>query len=88
MSDEEHGDFLSSKTSVAIIILIIYTISTPIFKKCHFHYVHESGICMLLGLLIGLIANYLFDSNESFTKNLSFNDEIFFNFKEDFSSFL
>ena len=80
MSDEEHGDFLSSKTSVAIIILIIYTISTPIFKKCHFHYVHESGICMLLGLLIGLIANYLFDSNESFTKNLSFNDEIFFNF--------
>lgn len=80
MGDEEHGDFLSSKTSVAIIILIIYTISTPIFKKCHFHYVHESGICMLLGLFIGLIANYFFDSNESFTKNLSFNDEIFFNF--------
>ena len=78
MSEEEHGDFLSSKTTVAIILLIIYTISTPIFHKIHFHYVHESGIIMILGLLIGVIANMF--SSTSVTKNLSFNDEVFFNF--------
>lgn len=78
MSEEEHGDFLSSKTTVAIILLIIYTISTPIFDKIHFHYVHESGIIMILGLLIGVIANMF--SSTSVTKNLSFNDEVFFNF--------
>ena len=78
MSEEEHGDFLSSKTTVAIILLIIYTISTPIFHKIHFHYVHESGIIMILGLLLGVIANMF--SSTSVTKNLSFNDEVFFNF--------
>ena len=78
MSEEEHGDFLSSKTTVAIILLIIYTISTPIFHKIHVHYVHESGIIMILGLLIGVIANMF--SSTSVTKNLSFNDEVFFNF--------
>jgi hypothetical protein len=51
-----HASFLSAKSLVAIVILIIYTISTPIFEKIHFHYIHESGICMLLGLFVGVIA--------------------------------
>lgn len=57
----EHS-FLSAKTLVAIVILLIYTVSTPIFEKIKFHYIHESGICMILGLLVGVIA-VLFNPN-------------------------
>jgi hypothetical protein len=52
----DHGSFLSMRTLVAILILVIYTIATPIFEKINFHYIHESGICMILGCLVGLIS--------------------------------
>jgi hypothetical protein len=51
-----HASFLSAKTLVAIIILLLYTIATPVFEKFHFHYIHESGICMILGLIVGLVS--------------------------------
>ena len=51
-----HASFLSAKTLIAIIILLLYTIATPVFEKLHFHYMHESGICMILGFLVGLIS--------------------------------
>ncbi len=51
--------FLSAKTLIAIVILLIYTIATPIFEKIHFHYIHESGICMILGLFVSLIATII-----------------------------
>lgn len=50
-----HG-FLSAKTLIAIIILLLYTIATPIFEKLNFHYLHESGMCMILGFLVGLVS--------------------------------
>jgi hypothetical protein len=53
---ETHGSFLSIKTLVVILILVIYTIATPIFEKLNFHYIHESGICMILGCLVGVIS--------------------------------
>ena len=52
----DHGSFLSMRTLVAILILVIYTIATPIFEKINFHYIHESGICMILGCLVGIIS--------------------------------
>jgi hypothetical protein len=55
-ASDEHGGFLSVKTLIAILILVIYTIATPIFHKINFHYIHESGICMILGCLVGVIA--------------------------------
>jgi hypothetical protein len=53
---QTHASFLSAKTLVAIIILLLYTIATPVFEKFHFHYIHESGICMILGLIVGLVS--------------------------------
>jgi len=49
-------EFLSAKTLIAIVILVVHTISAPIFEKLHFHYLHESGISMLLGMIVGLVA--------------------------------
>ena len=43
---------LSFKTVIAVLILIFHTIATPIFHKIKFHYIHESGICMILGAII------------------------------------
>ena len=50
------GGHLTFETLLAIIILLIYTISAPLFETIHFHYMHESGVIMLLGLAITLVA--------------------------------
>jgi hypothetical protein len=47
---------LTEKTLIAIIVLVVHTIAAPIFEKLHFHYIHESGISMLLGMIFGLFA--------------------------------
>lgn len=74
-----HSSFLSAKTLIAIVLLLIYTIASPIFEKFNFHYIHESGISMILGFLVGLIGNAV-SPNESFANSLQFDDEVFFNF--------
>ena len=58
MSEKEHSEdkFLSLQTLIAIIILLIYTIAAPLFEKYHFHYMHESGICMIIGVIITLVS--------------------------------
>jgi hypothetical protein len=48
--------FLSAKVLIVILILLIHTVTPQIFEKFHFHYLHESGISMILGLLVGLIS--------------------------------
>ena len=70
---------LSYKGVVAIIILIFYTVAAPIFQKFNFHYLHESGICMLVGTIIALLSKYLGNSNDSLDNFVSFDDEMFFN---------
>ena len=70
---------LSYKGVVAIIILIFYTIAAPIFQKFNFHYLHESGICMIVGTLIALISKYIGNMNDSLTTFVTFDDEMFFN---------
>ena len=50
------GGHLTFEVLLAIIILLIYTISAPLFETIHFHYMHESGVIMLLGLAITLAA--------------------------------
>lgn len=52
---EAHG-FLALQTLIAIIILLIYTIAAPLFEKWHFHYMHESGLCMIIGVAVTLVA--------------------------------
>ena len=73
------SDSLSYKGVVAIIILIFYTIAAPIFQKFNFHYLHESGICMIVGTLIALISKYIGNMNDSLNNFVTFDDEMFFN---------
>jgi hypothetical protein len=65
MSDSEGKGHLSLETLLAILILLFYTVSAPIFEKIHFHYMHESGMCMIIGVVITLVA-YLFSPDVSF----------------------
>ena len=69
---------LSYKGVVAIIILIFYTVAAPIFKKFNFHYLHESGICMIVGTIIAIISKYV-NMNDSLSNFVTFDDEMFFN---------
>ena len=76
MEGEEH---LSLQVLLAIILLVLYIIAAPIFEKIHFHYMHESGVVMLLGIGITLGFKFFIPSLD-FTKSLAFNDKIFFTF--------
>jgi hypothetical protein len=51
--------FLSAQTLIAILLLLVYTVASPIFEKLNFHYMHESGISMILGLLVAGIATLI-----------------------------
>ena len=70
---------LSYKGVMAIIILIFYTIAAPIFQKLNFHYLHESGICMIVGTMIALLSKYIGNTNDSLNNFVTFDDEMFFN---------
>jgi hypothetical protein len=52
----QQNEILSAKTLIAMAILFLYTICSPIFEKFKFHYIHESGMSMILGMIITLIA--------------------------------
>ena len=73
------GEDLNLVTLLTIIILMIYTVSAPIFEKIHFHYMHESGLCMIIGVIVSLIAIF-FDPHTNFTKSINFSGEVFFTF--------
>ena len=76
---ENDDTVLSLEVLIAVILLVLYVIAAPIFEKIHFHYMHESGMVMLLGILItGLIK--IFSPSVDFTKSLAFSDKLFFTF--------
>ena len=62
-----------------MILLVLYVIAAPVFEKIHFHYMHESGVVMLLGIGITLTFKFFIPSLD-FTKSLAFSDKIFFTF--------
>ena len=79
-SSHETDDTLVLGTLITIIILILFTLSAPIFEKFHFHYMHESGLCMLIGLAFACI-NYFFAplGKDNIKSLLLFNGDVFFN---------
>ena len=80
MAEEESGgEDLNLVTLLAIIILMIYTVAAPIFEKIHFHYMHESGLCMIIGVIVSLIAIF-FNPHTNFTKSINFSGDVFFTF--------
>ncbi len=79
MAEEEKGEDLNLVTLLAITILMIYTVAAPIFEKIHFHYMHESGLCMIIGIIVSLIAIF-FDPHANFTKSINFSGDVFFTF--------
>ena len=76
MEGEGH---LSLQVLLAVILLVLYVIAAPIFEKVHFHYMHESGVVMLLGIAITLTFKFFIPSLD-FTTSLAFSDKIFFTF--------
>ena len=76
MSDE---DTLNLETLLGIIILFIYTVTGPVFEKIHFHYMHESGLCMIIGVLITFFS-MIIGPGPDLTKTIEFNENIFFTF--------
>ena len=80
MAEEESGgEDLNLVTLLTIIILMIYTVAAPIFEKIHFHYMHESGLCMIIGVIVSLIAIF-FNPHTNFTKSINFSGDVFFTF--------
>ena len=45
------SEHLSLQVLLAVILLVLYVIAAPIFEKIHFHYLHESCLCMIIGVL-------------------------------------
>ena len=76
MEGEGH---LSLQVLLAVVLLVLYVIAAPIFEKVHFHYMHESGVVMLLGIAITLTFKFFVPSLD-FTTSLAFSDKIFFTF--------
>ena len=76
MDEETH---LSLQVLLAVVLLVLYIIAAPVFEKIHFHYMHESGMVMLLGIAITLKFKFFIPSLD-FTQSLAFNDKIFFTF--------
>ncbi len=76
MEGEGH---LSLQVLLAVLLLVLYVIAAPIFEKVHFHYMHESGVVMLLGIAITLTFKFFIPSLD-FTTSLAFSDKIFFTF--------
>ncbi len=52
----QKSHLLSAKVLIAVGILFIYTIASSVFNKINFHYIHESGLSMLMGMAITLFA--------------------------------
>ena len=70
---------LNFKTLIAIFLLLVYIISAPIFIKIKFYFLHQSGLCMILGMLISLITHFI-TPFDNYKKSLEFNDNVFFTF--------
>ena len=46
---------LTIETLCAVLLLVVFVLCGPFFEKIHFHYAHESGITMLLGIVVTII---------------------------------
>ncbi len=68
---------LSTKTLTIGFIMLIYASCSSIFNKLNFHYIHESSLCMIIGIVISLIVSL--SSSNSSNNILKFDEEIFFN---------
>jgi len=56
---EEKQKKLSLSSLILIVILIFYTILAPLFHKYRFHYFHESGICMIIGVIVSIVVSMI-----------------------------
>jgi hypothetical protein len=42
----------SLEVMIFIAIIVFYVVASPLFEKYHFHYVHETGLAMIIGMVI------------------------------------
>lgn len=76
----EHETKFSTKTLLIGMILLCFSATSTIFEKLNFHYIHESSLCMILGMIASFIINFGNSTNiDKSSSNISFDEEIFFN---------
>jgi len=68
---------LTLETLIAVVLLIVFILCGPFFEKIHFHYAHESGVVMLLGIAVTFVMNAI-SPRASFASSLDFSSELFF----------
>ena len=70
---------LSLETLVLSILLICYIISSPLLSKFRIKMIKPSGLIMILGIIITLVAKMI-DPESYFFKGFHFNHSLFFTF--------
>lgn len=79
MSNNPNESILGISTIITLLVMIVFTLSASVFEKLHFHYLHESGMCMIIGLVFSCL-NYFYNPfGSDITTMIPFNEEIFFN---------
>lgn len=75
MQEEESHEF-SGYVFASFCMLLIHVASGPLFHRFKFHYLHESGISMIIGFSLALMVRLIAGS---FKGSIDFSREIFFN---------
>ena len=53
---------LTLETLMAFIIILLYNVVPMLFETYKFHYIHESGLCMLSGLIITITLGFFYST--------------------------
>jgi hypothetical protein len=53
---------LTLETLMAFIIILLYNVVPMLFETYKFHYIHESGLCMLCGLIITISLSFFYSA--------------------------
>lgn len=69
---------LPIKSITLTLIIMVYTICSFVLNKLNFHYIHESGICMILGAITSALA-FVFFKHKPESSLINFDEEFFFN---------
>ena len=75
-SEEEGNFFLKTGHIVMLSMICLFILSASLIEHIHFGYIHETGVVILIGISISLIAK--FGGYSEMNQILEFNDNIFF----------
>lgn len=80
MGEEEHeGIHLVLETLVLVLMLSLYITIGPLLKRLKVRFIYSSGVTMIVGILITLLAK-LYKPDSNFSQGFQFNNVFFFTF--------